>query len=591
MTLDQARAEMALLFRFTIEERLASSTDPQVRNLRVELEPARAGFTGVRDRVGQPLLVLMSIVGLLLLLACLNVAGLLLARGAGRAQEIALRIGLGASRGRLLRQVLTESLLLSLLGTVAGAGIAYFGAAMLLRILDSGRAHERVNLQVHADANLFLFAAAMAILTGLLFGLAPALSSLGRAPSPALRQSARASETRLHRLFGRALVAAQVAISMLMLSSGGLFMAHLANLKGVDLGFCRDHVLLATLDPSRSPYQGEKLSAAYRELLERLHTIPGVRLASLSAPTPLVGAGASGFATAEGFEERPEDKRRISLSWVAPKYFETVATPILAGREFNFHDQTNWRVAIISQAVAQYYFGNRDPIGKRITLSQVTNTRESVTYVIVGVAGDANYREIREAERRIIYLPAFRDGRVTAGTFVIRTNVEPESIASEVRRVVHDTVQSMPVTSITTLSDQIDASIVPERLMATLSGFFAALGALLAGIGVYGLLAFTVARRTNEIGIRIALGATPGGVLRMVSLEVLATIAAGILFGVPAAIWGRTLAAAMIQDLTTDPAASMGSGMIVIIAVALLASYGPAHRAAHVDPMESLRHD
>jgi putative ABC transport system permease protein len=378
---------------------------------------------------------------------------------------------------------------------------------------------------------------------------------------------------------------------MLLLSSGGLFLAHLANLKGADLGFRRDHVLLVRLDPSRSGYRGERLSSAYCELLDRLHTIPGVRSASLSAPTPLVGAGASGFGTAEGFQERPEDRRRISISWVAPKYFKTMATPILAGREFLFQDQAHPRVAIINQTLARIYFTGRDPIGKRITLDHVTGSREPTTYEIVGVAGDANYLEIREAERRSIYLPAFRDGRVTAGTFVMRTDVEPESIAGEARRAVSQTVPTIPIADITTLSDQIDASIVTERLMATLSGFFAVLGALLAGIGVYGLLAYRVARRRNEIGIRMALGATPGGVLRMISLEAAAIVAVGLLFGTPAALWGRTLAATMVGDLTTGAAASLGLGAGAILAVALLASYGPARRAAHVDPMESLRHE
>jgi predicted permease len=591
VTLEQARAEMTLLFRFTIEERTADSTDPQVRHLRAELEPARAGLADVRDRVGKPLSVLMAIVGVLLLLACVNVAGLLLARGAGRAREMALRVGLGASPGRLMRQVLTESLLLSAFGTAAGAVVAYSGTTLLLRILDSGRAHERVHLQVRPDANLLLFAAGIAIFTGLLFGLAPALSALRHAPPEVLRQSGRAAETRFHRLFGRALVAAQVALSILLLSSAGLLIAHLASLKSADLGFHRDHILLVTLDPSRSGYRGERLSNTYRELLERLHTLPGVRSASLSAPTPLHGAGASGFLTAEGFRERPEDRRRISISYVAPGYFETLSIPILAGREFGFHDQSKPRLAIINQTLARYYFAGRDPIGKRITLDHVTGSREPATYEIVGVAGNANYREIREAERRAIYLPAFRDGRVTAGTFVIRTDIEPQSIVGEVRRIVHETAAAIPVATVTTLSDQIDASIVPERMMAALSGFFAVLGALLAGIGIYGLLSYTVARRTNEIGIRLALGATSGGVLWMILRETLAIVVAGLMIGAPIALWGRTLVAALIQDLTTDTAASFGLGAIAIIAVALLASYGPARRAAHLDPVESLRHE
>lgn len=591
VTIEQARAEMALLFRFTIEERAVQSNDPQVRRLRVEVEPARAGLSAVRDRVGKPLSVLMAIVGALLLLACVNVAGLLLARGAGRAREMALRLGLGASRGRLIRQALTESLLLSAFGTLAGAVIAYFSTAALLRILDSGRAHERLNLQVRPDANLWLFAAGVAILTGVLFGLMPAISAFRSTPVMSLRQAGRSVETRFNGRFGRVLVAAQVALSMLLLTSGALFIAHLSNLRSADLGFRRDHILLVTLDPFGSGYQGKRLSDAYQRLLERAQTIPGVRSVSLSLPTPLQGAGASGFGTADGFEERFEDRRRISISWVAPRYFQTLGTPILAGREFSFHDEANPRVAIINRTLAQHYFAGRDAIGKRITLDHVTGTREPATYEVVGIAGDANYLEIREAERRCIYLPAFRDGRIMAGTFVIRTDVEPESIAADMRYAVHETAPTISVANVTTLENQIDASIVPERIMATLSGFFAVLGALLAGIGIYGLLAYTVTRRTNEIGIRLALGATPGSVIRMILGDALAITAAGLLLGVPMVMWGRGLAATLIEDLTTQTAASFALGAAAIIAVALVASYVPARRAARVDPMESLRHE
>jgi len=588
-TLEQARAEMAILYRFTREERAARDSDPQRRNVQVELEPARAGLADVRDRVGTPLSVLMAIACAVLLLACVNVAGLLLARGAGRAREMALRLGLGASRGRLLRQVLTESLLLSVLGALAGVIIAHFGTATLVRILDSGRPHERVHLLVETTGIPLLFAAGVAILTGVLFGLAPALSALRHAPVEALRQAGRTSESRSQRLFGKGLVSAQIVLSMLLLSAGWMFVSHLADLKTADLGFRRDHVLLVTLDPSRSGYRGERLANAYRELLEKMQSIPGVRAASLSAPTPLHGAGAGGFGTVEGFDERPEDRRRMSISYVAPKYFETLATPILAGREFSFHDEANPRVAIINHTVAKHFFAGRDPVGKRITLDHVTGAREPVTYQIVGVAGDANYMEIRESERRSIYLPAFRGRRVIANTFVLRTDVDPEGVAGRVTRVVHDIASTIPVATVTTLSDQIDTSIVPQRVMAALSGFFAALGALLAGIGVYGLLSYTVARRTNEIGVRMALGATSRRILRMMFTEVAAIVAVGLVAGVPIAIWGRSVATALIPELNAHLSATLLFGAVALAAIALLAAFGPARRASRVDPMESLR--
>ena len=591
VTLEQARAEMEVLYRFTIEERAADATDPQVRRLRVEVEPAGAGLSTVRDRFGKPLALLMAIAGMLLLLDCVNIAGMLVARATGRAREMALRLGLGASRGRLVRQLLTESLTLSATGALAGMAVAYFSTGALLRIMASGREHERIHLRLQLDGSMLFFTAAIAMLTGLIFGLIPAASAFGASPAFALRQTGRSVETRLSRFAAKALVAAQVALCLPLLSSGGLFLAHLSDLEHADLGFRRDHVLLTTLDPVRSGIGGERLSQAYQELLSRVQTIPGVRSASLSAPTPLQGAGAGGFGSVDGFEERPEGRRRISIGWVAPKYFETLGTPLLAGREFAFQDQANPRVAIINQTLASHYFSGRDPIGKRITLDHVTLTRDPATYEIVGVAGDANYMEIRERERRAIYLPAFRGGRVHAHTLVIRTDFEPGSLAGEVKRIVRETAQTIQVTKITTLADQIDATIVPERMMAVLSGFFAGLGALLAGIGVYGLLAYTVARRTNEIGIRMALGATAGGVVRVVLRETLAMVATGLVLGIPLAIWGRAVASRLIQDLTGQTGAPIALGAVAIAGVTLLASYVPAQRAARVDPMEALRHD
>jgi predicted permease len=515
---------------------------------------------------------------------------MLLARAAGREREMAVRTSLGASGSRLLRQVLTESLLLSAAGTILGTVIAYFGASALLRIMASGREHERVYLRVQPDLQVLLFTAGIAVLAGVVFGAAPAWSAFRTAPALAMRQTGSVGETRVRRLFGKSLVAAQVSFSVWLLSSAALFIANLTNLEQVDLGFRRDHVLLVTLDPSSSGYSRERLSREYQDLLGRLERIPGVRSASLSAPTPLEGAGASGFATVEGRQERPEDRRWISISYVAPGYFETLGTPLLTGRGFNFEDQSQPNVAIVNRTFSRHYFADRNPIGKHVTLDHATGMREPRTYEIVGVAADANYYEIREAARRAIYLPAFRGGYVGAQTFLLATSIDPGGISGDVRRTIRDVLPLVPVARITTLTDQIDASIVPERLIATLSGFFGALGAVLAGIGLYGLLAYTVSRRTNEIGIRMALGATAGDVIWLVLKEALVTIIAGLLLAAPMAIWGRSLAARMIPDLPIQNAAPFAAAAIGIIAIAFLASYVPARCAARVDPLEAVRH-
>ena len=595
VSLEQARAEMSVLYQFTIQERASTSKDPLIKQLKIELEPAAAGSRLLRDHFEKPLLLLMAVVALVLLIACTNIASLLLARGAARQKEMAVRVSLGAGRLRLVSQVLTESLLLSGAGSLIGIFLAYFAAGALVRVITSGRPiiglPQPLDIPLQPDARVLLFTAGTALVAGLLFGLAPAWSALASAPACSMTQIGRSGETRSRQFFGKTLVIAQVALSVVLLSAAGLFLRHLANLQHIDLGFRRDHVLLVTLDPPRNGYGGERIARGYAALLDRMQRIPGVRSASLSAPSPLSGAGAAGFATVEGFQEKPQDRRYISISWVAPKYFETLGTPLLAGRDFNFQDQGRVRVAIINQAVARYYFPSANPVGKHVVLDHVTGDRAEKSYEIVGMVGDAKYYEIREAAPRTIYLPAFEDGRSNAQNFMLRTDVDPLSVAADVRGAVRDVLKTIPVARITTLSDQIDATIVPERLMATLSGLFGALGSTLAAIGLYGLLAYTVARRITEFGIRMALGATRGNLIRMVIRDAMTMVAAGLAIGGFAAIWSKDLAASLIQDIRIKSIGPIAFGAASMIGLALIAALLPARRAASVDPMEALRHE
>ena len=582
----RAHAELSVLDHWMVVEQALHSSNPYTIEMVLDLEPAGAGLTSrVRQQYGRPLSALMAVVGLLLLIACTNIASLLLARGAGREREMAVRVALGAGRLRLVRQVLTESLLLAAAGSVLGIGMAYFGTSLLVRIIVSTPGPGRIEMQARPDFDVLVFTAAAGLLTGLLFGIAPALRASASTPAAAMRGSGRAGETRWRRLFGKGLVAAQVALSLVLLSGAALFVRHLANLENLDLGFRRDHLLLATLDAGRSGYDGARLSRGYQELLVRLEAIPGVRSASLSAVTPISGAGASRNLNMEGYQASPGEVRLAVENWVAPRYFETLGTPILAGRDFRPQDQGGPWVAIVNRTMARYYFGDHSALGRHVTFDG-----DDQPYEIVGVVGDAKYEEIREETWRTIYLDAFQTSR-PGSQFLLRTSVPPGLVAGEVRRAAQEVLKTVPVVRVTTMAEQVDASIVPERLIATLSGLFGGLGAMLAAVGLYGLLAYTVARRTSEIGIRMALGATRGDVTRMVLRDALGMVAAGLMVGVPVAVRGGAVAAALMQGLSAKSGSAIGLGAAAMAAVALAAASVPARRAAGVDPMDALRYE
>jgi len=589
VTIQQAQAEIAVLYR-----RMPSAlrVNPQTT---MELLPAGAGLVRVRDQYGKPLMLLLAVVGLLLLLACINMASMLLARSAGRQQEMAVRVGLGASRGRLVSQMLTESVLLSGAAALVGVLFAYLATGVLVRIMASGRAFERIEVEVQPDLHLLLFTAGIALLTGLLFGLAPAWYAFRFVPASALRHSGRGGDTWLWRLFGRSLVAAQVALSVLLVTAAAVFLSHLSSLRNFDLGFHSDHVLLVTVDPAQGGYRSEQLAAPYRELLSRMEAIPGVRSASVTGCAPLQGCGfGSRYMNAVGRVETPEERRRTSVTFVAPRYFETLGIPLLAGRDFTFADAGRSRVAIANQAMARHYFPGVSLIGKRVAIDRDPGTGgwfgSDQPYEIVGLVGDVKAIELRDPPFPTLYLNMFQENQL-ADQFELRTAVDPGSVAGTVRQIVRDVLKTVPVTRVTTLADQVDSNIVPERLIATLSEFFGGLAAVLAGIGLYGLLAYTVARRTAEIGIRMALGATARDVSRLVLGDALKMVFAGLLVGALMVLWSRPLAASLVQDLKLESAVPFALGGGAIVAVALLASYVPSRRAARVDPTVALRHE
>jgi predicted permease len=582
-SLAQARAEMNILWQWTLDQEFKANDDRTVREWKMEVQPAGAGLSHLRDQFGKPALVLMAVAALLLLIACSNIASLLLARGATRRREMAVRVSLGAGRLRLLRQVLTESVLLSASGALLGILLANGGTGLLTRIMGSGR--ERVELQAHPDLAVLVFTAGIAILTGILFGLAPAWQTFRSAPISFLRESARGGETRGRRLFGKSLVVAQVALSVALLSAASLFVRHLSQLQHLDLGFQRDHVLLVNLNMAGSGYDGERLSRANQELLRRLEAIPGVRSATMCGYFPMAGVGAMRPATVEGYQAKPGERRFLSQNWVAPRYFATFGIPLLMGRDFSFQDQGRPRVAIVNRTLVRYFFGDGNPIGRHIAFDG-----DSQPYEIVGVVGDAKSGDLREQVSRFVYLNSFQLGR-NFPQLALRTSVEPEAVTDEMRRAVGGLFRTVAVGKVATLESQVDGAIVPERLSALLSGLFSALGAALTALGLYGLLAYTVARRSNEIGIRTALGATRTDIIRMVLREAFEMSSVGLMIGALLAYSGKRFVASLIPGLPVQSAVPIVFGAAVMVALALLAAYTPARRAARVSPMEALRYE
>jgi predicted permease len=587
--IDQAEAEMKVLDQVRVEELATSSGNPLWRQSLLEVEPASTGFSLLRDQFNRPLLVLMTIVATILLITCTNLAGLLLARAAARRREMATRVALGAGRLRLVRQLLTESLLLSGMGGLLGVLLAYFGADALVRSWPFDlrlRVLDPANFQVRVDASVLLFTAGVAVVAGILFGLAPARSAMTCAPSTTLREGGSAGDTRSRQFFGRGLVVAQVALAVVLLSVAGLFVRHLSNLRDVNLGFERDGVLLVTLDTSRIGNSRDRLTALYPELLARLSSIPGVRSATLSAITPIQGPGANRFVNVDGFQEAPDARRYVSINWVAPKFFETLGTPRLTGRDFQIEDEGRPRVAIVNQSFARYYFGDSPALGRRFQFD-----RQQESYEIVGVAGDAKYSTLHEPAPRTVYLHALQEGSGRFSQFALRTEVASTAVAGAVRSAVRDVLKTVPIARITTLADQVDASIPLERMLANLSGAFAALGALLSALGLYGLLVFTVARRRKEIGIRMTLGATRRDVIHLVVARAVGLVSAGLIIGAVMALWSGRLAASLIANLPIDSSSPVVFAAIGLLLVTLLAAYLPARRAARIDPVEALRQE
>ncbi len=599
LTLDQAAARLRVLSPEILALTVPTNWNPvQQRSFRswqfVTL-PASTGLSRLRREYDLPLKMLMAIAGLVLLIACANIASLMLARAATRRKEIAVRLALGASRSRLIRQLLTECVVLSIAGAALGVLVARWSSGLLVRYISTP--HDQIYLDLALDVRVLAFTAAAAILTGLLFGVLPALRSTRISLSGAMKGAdvgTARRDTQFHS--GRWTVAMQVAISLVLVITAGLFLRSFANLATLDAGFDRSNVLIVDMNLHNVDLPGPAQVALQDEVLRRVRALPGVIDASQSIVTPVSGSSWDDMIAVDSKNAPTGNDSDVHLNHVAPRYFSTMRTPLLEGRDFNERDVADVpRVVIIDQALARKFFPGVDPLGKTIR-RYATPTAVGDPIEIVGVAGDAKYESLREDFAPTAYFPLAElpGGAIPETTershLLIRTAIRPSAMAPVVEQTIAAANKSITL-EFHTLAQQVDDSIVQERLLATLSGFFGALALLLATIGLYGVLAYLVLQRQKEIGIRMALGAQRGTIIWLVLRDVALLLVVGVIAGVGIS-WATTrFVQGLLFGLQAHDGGTIFLGIGLLGVVAFLASYLPARRATRVDPMVALRYE
>lgn len=578
VSMSEAEAQLATWWPHTWDSVIATHWSPTRRRgfgeARFQLSPGGTGWTVMRDTYRKPLMVLMAVVAVVLLIACANVASLMLARASARQREIAVRLAIGAGRGRIVRQLLIESTLLSLLGAAFGILLAWTSSRLLVDAISTGAI--QVAFDLTPSWRVLAFTGLVAIGTSLLFGLAPILHVTAAGPSPALKEDARMSSSRSGWL--SVLVGLQVALSVLLLVGAGLFVQTLRNLQHLDPGFNRDGVLIIELQGRRS--------AIPNDLLDEARRVPGVVSASVSTHTPLSGAVWSDIAVPRG-QPIPERDTAYFVG-AGPRFFETMQTAVRSGREFTERDSVAAPpVAIVNDAFVRRYFPDQNPLGQHLS-AIVRGERKNLE--IVGLSSDTSAAGLRNPPPATVYVSYLQlpDGIPT--TLVVRAIGSPNRIASALQRALQPRLPSVPI-EVLPLSAQVDAAMVQERVMATLAGAFGVLALVLACVGLYGLLAYSVARRVKELGIRMALGAQRGRVVALVLAGAVRLVSVGVLLGLPAAWAASRGVQSMLFGVNPADPLTVAGALLLLTAAALVAACAPAYRASRVDAMVALRHD
>lgn len=590
VTAELARANLDTIYRSAVLQGLKpeAGSGPLVPPT-LRLIPAGGGLSALRNAFSKPLAILMIVVGIVLLIACVNVANLLLVRSSARAKEIAVRLSLGASRGRLIRQLLLESVLLSAFGGLLGLAFAYWGCNALVAMMQHGS--NSVLIDVHPDLTVLAFTAVACVLTGILFGLAPALRATRIELTPALKETAASLGTTCGKTYAmKSLVVAQVAFSVVLLFAAGLFVRTLVNLETMNVGFSRENLLLFGVSPKNAGYQGQRYADLCREIQNRVAQIPGVKSATSSLLLLLDGNLRVGIIKVPGYVARPHELAMVSILPVGDGFLSTMQIPLLQGRDLNPRDDENApKVALINETLARKYWPHEDPLGRHFTL-------RNVNMEVVGIVGDTKYTDLRQHIPPIVYYPYVQQmDSMPQVHFEVRTQGDASALIPSVRAVVSSIDNRLPLYDVRTQTQQIDDLLYQERLFAKLVGFFATLALVLVCVGLYGVMSYSVARRTSEIGIRMALGAQHGNILRMVLRETMLLVGVGLALGVIGSFATAKIAshqvAGLLYGLKVTDTTSIWAAIALIAMVAAAASFVPVRRAMRVDPMFALRHE